>query len=94
MTESEGLDTVSVLIPKRLLQNRREAIRNGCLDYAAFIDALPTAFPSIIDEALSNTLAKADLDDCKAWISRVIRALPTQSDVASNKGKDNDNGAS
>lgn len=94
MTASEGFDAVSVLIPARLLQNRRDAIRNGCLDYGAFIDVLPTASPSLLDDALNDTLANAEFDACKEWIARVIRALPTQSDTAGNKEKDNDNGAS
>ena len=94
MTVGREFDEVTVLIPAHLLRRRRETIKNGFLDYGAFIDALPTASPSVIDEALNASLANADFDDCKAWIARVIRALPTQSDFASNEEKDNDNGAS
>lgn len=79
----EGVD---VLIPKRVHQHRREAIQAACLDLGALIGALPGTSFTPQDAALSDVLAHADADDCKAWIMRAICALPTQADMEATNG--------
>jgi len=79
----EGVD---VLIPRRIHQQRRQAIQAACADFGALVELLPTASPSPLDNALSATLAGADAEDCKAWIMRAIRALPTQADMEASDG--------
>ena len=87
MIPHDPWEGVAVLIPKRVHQNRREAIQSACLDVGALIEALPgTGTP--LDAALSDVLAHADADDCKAWIVRAIRALPTQADMEATNGDD------
>ena len=86
MSTEEAWEGVTVLIPKHVHQARREAIQAACLDMSALVEALPSASPSSLDAALSNVLAHADADYCKAWIMRAIRALPTQADMEAAHG--------
>lgn len=86
MTTHHGWEGVDVLIPKRVHQNRQAAIRSACLDVGALIDLLPGTAPSSRDAALSDALASADPDACKAWIIQAIRALPTQADTEASNG--------
>jgi hypothetical protein len=86
MNTHDAWEGVDVLIPKRVHQNRREAIQAACLDLGALIGALPGTSPTPLDAALSDVLAHADADDCKAWIMRAIRALPTQADMEATNG--------
>ncbi len=81
MIEPGALDGVPILIPKAIHDRRRVVIRESCLDFGALIDALPSACPSPLDAVLSAALADADVDTCKAWLARAIRALPTQTDM-------------
>lgn len=84
MTIPNAWEGVDVLVPKRIQQSRRQAIAAACLDFGALVEALPTASPSPLDNALAASLADADADACKAWLNRVIRALPTQPTEALN----------
>lgn len=84
MTTHDAWEGVDVLVPKHIQQNRRQAIAAAYLDLGALIEALPTASPSPLDDMLAASLADADADDCKAWVNRVIRALPTQATEALN----------
>lgn len=77
---------VDVLIPRRVHQNRRQAIQAACLDMSALIEALPGTSPVPLDTAFSDMLAQADPDACKAWIARAIRALPTRTDMEATNG--------
>lgn len=77
---------VDVMIPKRVHDNRREAIKAACLDMGALIGALPGTSPAPLDTALSDMLAHADPDACKAWIASAIRALPTRTDMEAANG--------
>ena len=79
------MDEVKVLIPKVILDRRKSVIREACLDYAALVDVLPTA-SAAMDEVLASPLLDADPHACRAWLARVIRALPTQSDMEANNG--------
>ena len=81
MTEPAALDGVDILIPKAIRNRRKVVMRESCVDFGALIDALPSASPSPLDGLLSAALADADVDTCKAWIVRAIRALPTQADL-------------
>ena len=76
-------DGVEVLIPKAILDRRKLIIRETCLDYAALVDVLPTA--STMDDALASPLP-ADPHACRSWLARVIRALPTASDMEASNG--------
>ncbi len=88
MISHDPWEGVAVLIPKWVHQNRREAIQSACLDMGALIEALPGTSGTPLDAALSDVLAHADADDCKAWIVRAIRALPTQADMEATNGDD------
>lgn len=81
MTEPTEQDEVEILIPKAIRDRRKVVIRESCVDFGALIDALPSASPSPLDGVLSAALADANVDTCKAWIARAIRALPTQADM-------------
>ena len=81
MIEPAALDGVDILIPKAIRNRRKVVMRESCVDFSALIDALPSASPSPLDGLLSAALADADVDTCKAWIARAIRALPTQADM-------------
>lgn len=81
MTETVTIDNVEILIPKTIHDRRKISIRESCLDFGALIDALPSASPSPLDAVLSAAFADADVDTCKAWITRAIRALPTVADM-------------
>jgi hypothetical protein len=76
-------DGVEVLIPKAILDRRKLVIRESCLDYDALMDVLPTA--SAMDDALDSSLP-ADPHACRVWLARVIRALPTASDMETSNG--------
>ena len=69
-TNWEGGD---VLIPRRFLEARAEALASTRLDLGALIAVLPCAHP-----AQFLSLAEADIAQCRAWIGSVIRALPTR----------------
>lgn len=86
MTTNSNWDGVDVLIPQRFLEARRTAIAFESLGLFALIDALPVAPLSHQSSAAASHLADADLDECRAWITRVIRALPTQADMEANHG--------
>ena len=88
MSVGEAWENVTVLIPKHVHQTRRQAIQAACLDMGALIEALPSASLSPLDTALADTLAHATADQCKAWIVRAIRALPTQADMEATHGND------
>jgi len=75
------LDGVDFLIPKAIRDRRRVVMRESCLDFGALIDALPSACPSPLDGVLVAALADADLETCRAWIDRAVRALPTRADM-------------
>ncbi len=81
MTEPAALDGVDILIPKAIRDRRKVVMRESCMDFGALIDALPSTSPSPLDGLLSAALADANVDTCKAWIARAIRALPTQADM-------------
>ena len=83
MTQLGAMDEVEFLIPKSIRDRRRSVIRESSLDFGAMIDALPSASPSPfpLDGVLSAALADADLDTCRAWLTRAVRALPTQTDM-------------
>lgn len=82
-TEWEG---VGVLIPRRFHDARRTFMASARLDHAALIEALPVAPPFAADPILSAFLAEVDTDDCRAWINRVLHALPTQADMEAEDG--------
>lgn len=86
MNGHDAWEGVAVLIPKRIHQNRQEAVQAACLDMGALIEALPGTSPVPLDAALSDMLAQADPDACKAWIARAIRALPTRTDMEATDG--------
>jgi hypothetical protein len=86
MTTTDEWEEVDVLIPSAILKRRRSAIREACMDLGALVEVLPTLAPSALDASLSAYLADADLSDCKAWAQRVIRALPTRSDMEASNG--------
>lgn len=86
MTTSENWSEVDVLIPSAILNRRKSAMREACMDLGALIEVLPTSSPSPSDCQYADYLAEADLADCKAWAARVIRALPTQSDMEASNG--------
>ena len=86
MTTMDDWKEVDVLIPSAILKRRRSAIRDACMDLGALVEVLPTLAPSSLDASLSAYLADADLSDCKAWVQRVIRALPTRSDMEASNG--------
>lgn len=86
MNGHDAWEGVDVLIPLRVHQNRRQAIQMACQDMGALIEALPGTSPVPPDAALSDMLAQADPDACKAWIARAIRALPTQADMEATDG--------
>ncbi len=86
MNGHDAWEGVDVLIPKRVHQNRREAIQAACLDMSALIEALPGTSPASLDAALPDMLAQAGPDACKAWIMRAIRALPTRTDIEAANG--------
>ena len=86
MNGHDAWEGVDVLIPKRVHQNHREAVQAACLDMGALIEALPGTSPVPLDAALSDMLAQADPDACKAWIARAIRALPTRTDMEAADG--------
>lgn len=79
------MDEVDVLIPKSILDRRKSVIREACLDYAALVDVMP-ATSSGMDEVPASPLLDADPHACRAWLARVIRALPTQSDMEPTNG--------
>jgi len=81
VTEPAALDGVDILIPKAIRDRRKVVMRESCMDFGALIDALPSTSPSPLDGLLSAALADADVDTCRAWIARAIRALPTQTDM-------------
>jgi len=81
VTESSPMDGVEILIPKGIRDRRKVAMRESCMDFGALIDALPTTAPSPLDGVLAAALADADMDTCRAWLTRAIRALPTQNDM-------------
>ena len=86
MNPHDAWEGVTVLIPKRVHENHREAIRMACLDMGALIGTLTATSPTPIDGALFDMLAHADADACKAWIVRAIRALPTRTDMEAANG--------
>ena len=86
MIRHDAWKGVDVLIPRRVHQNRREAIQAACLDVGALIEVLPGTSPAPLDAALSDMLAQADPDACKTWIMRAIRALPTRTDMEAANG--------
>ena len=88
MSVGEAWENVAVLIPKHVHQTHRQAIQAACLDMGALIEALPCASLSPLDTALADALAHASADECKAWIVRAIRALPTQTDMEAAHGND------
>ena len=81
MNTPDTWEGVDVLIPKQVHQNRREAIEAACFDIGALVGALPGTSPTPLDTALSDLLAHAGPAECKAWIARAIRALPTRADM-------------
>ena len=85
-THHNAWEGVDVLIPKRVHQNRRAAIQAACMDVGALIGLLPGTPSLPQDAALADALAHADTGDCKAWIVRAIRALPTQAYMEANDG--------
>lgn len=86
MNTHDAWEGVDVLIPKRVHQNRRAAIQAACMDVGALIGLLPGTVSTSQDGPLHDALAHANSDDCKAWIMRAIRALPTQADMEANNG--------
>ena len=86
MTTPENWTEVDVLIPSTILTRRTSTMREACMDLGALVEVLPTASPSPLDSHLADFLAEADLADCKAWATRVIRALPTQLDMEASNG--------
>lgn len=85
MSIAAALDEVEILIPKAILDRRKATIAETRLDFAALIDALPSASPSS-DELSGSPLNDVDLADARAWITRVIRALSTQADMEATYG--------
>ena len=81
MTKLVAWEEVDVLIPSLILNGRRVAIRDACLDLEALVDVLPTRAPRPLETSPSAYLADANLAGCKAWAERVIRALSTRSDM-------------
>ena len=79
MSTHDVWEEVDVLIPKRAHENRRRAIQDACTDIGALVGVLPGTTPA--DGVLSMALALASPDACKAWVARVIRALPTVADL-------------
>lgn len=86
MNQHDAWEEVDVLIPKRVHRNHQEAVQAACLDLGTLIAVLPGTSPTPLDTALSAQLACADADDCKAWIMRAIRALPTRTDMEATYG--------
>lgn len=86
MNGHDAWEGVAVLIPRRVHQKRQEAVQAACLDMGALIEALPGTSPAPQGTALSDMLAQADPDACKAWIARAIRALPTRTDMEATSG--------
>ena len=86
MNTPDAWEGVDVLIPNRVHQNRRQAIAAACFDISALVAALPGTSPTPLDAALAHMLAQAGPDNCKAWIMRAIRALPTQADMKAANG--------
>ena len=86
MNAPDAWEGVDVLIPKRIHQNRRQAVEAACADIGALVAALPGTSPMPFDAALADILAQAGPDDCKAWVMQAIRALPTQADMEATDG--------
>lgn len=86
MTTNTNWGSVDVLIPRRFHEAREAAVLSARLDHAALIEALPVASPLTTGSTLASFLADADADDCRAWITRVIEALPTQADMEAANG--------
>ena len=86
MNTPDAWKGIDVLIPKRVHQNRRQAIEAACADIAALVTALPGTSPTPLDAALAETMGHAGPDDCKAWIMRAIRALPTRANMEAADG--------
>lgn len=77
MSTNANWGEVDILIPHRFHQARVAAQSRGRSDCAALIEALPTASEAV-EPVPSSYLAEADVDQCRAWVARVIRALPTK----------------
>jgi hypothetical protein len=82
MTPSSALEGVEFLIPPRLHRARKAAAAAILADLSALIQALPTQSPC---PAL-GALTAVDADQVKAWISAVVRALPTAANMEEDNG--------
>lgn len=73
MTMNMQLDNVDVLIPRRFHDARSAAMAAVRHDLAALIEALPAA-----STTLAMPLVDADVEQSRAWLAAVVRALPTR----------------
>ena len=81
MTMNTQLDNVDVLIPRRFHDARNAAAAAIRYDLAALIEALPAA-----STTLTASVADADAEQGRAWLTAVVRALPTQADMEAGHG--------
>ena len=83
---NQAWNNVEVLIPRHVRQRQREAVEAACMDASALIQALSPSPLAPPDPGAANPLADADPDQCRDWVTRAIRAIPTQADMEAHDG--------
>ena len=86
MTNGHPWNNVDVLIPRRILDNHELGVGDVRQNVTALLDALPTAECAAPQAKTPENLAEADPDACRAWVSRIIRSLPTIADLEAIHG--------
>ena len=86
MSTEQPWDKVDVLIPKRIFQAYERGLEDVRQDVTAFVEAIPNVDCLALESSGSVDLAEADPDVCKAWVSRIIAALPTTVDLEAIRG--------
>lgn len=86
MSTEQPWDKVDVLIPKRLLQTYERGLEEVREGVTVFAQAIPNVDCLALEPIGPVDLAEAEPDACKAWVSRIIAALPTTADLEAIRG--------
>lgn len=86
MKTEQPWEGVDVLIPKRVLQAYERGLEDVREDVTAFVEAISNVDYLPLEPSGPVDLAEADPDACKAWVARIIAALPTTADLEAIRG--------
>ena len=86
MSTEQPWDKVDVLVPKRILLVYERGLEDVREDVTAFVEAIPNVDCLALEPSGPVDLAEADPEACKAWVSRIIAALPTTADLEAIRG--------